>query len=87
MRHNIPIIFPVTATYVINSYIQEARLFISGGYGIASVEGTKQVDPTAMSIYTLGSLPLLNVATADNIKHIAYANYISCVGKYTNLVE
>ena len=81
------IIFLIIATYIINSYIQEARLLISGGEAITSAEGTTQGDPTAMTIYALGSLPLLNVTTTDSIKHIAYGNDTSCVGKYTNLVE
>ena len=48
--HNIRIICPIIATYVINSYGREARLFISGGKEITSAEGTIQGDPTAMSI-------------------------------------
>ena len=68
--HNIRIICPIIATYGIHSYSREARLFISGGEKITSTEGagTTQGDPTTMSIYALGSLPLLNITTTDNTK-------------------
>ena len=39
-----------------------------------------------MSIYALGSLPLLNITTADNTKYAAYADDISCVGKLRNIL-
>ena len=45
MLHKIPIICPIIATYVINSYSREARFFISGGEEITSAEGTTQGDP------------------------------------------
>ena len=85
MLHNIRIIYPIIATYVINSYSCEARLFKSGGEGITSAEGTTQGDPTAMPIYALGSLPLLNITT-DHTKYSDYADDISCVGKLRNIV-
>ena len=86
MLHNIRIIWPIIATYVINSYSQEARLFISGGEEITSAKGTTQGNPTAMPIYALGSLPLLNITTTDNIKCSAYADDMSCVGKLRNIL-
>ena len=86
MLHNIRIICPIIATYVINSYSREARLFISGGEEITSAEGTTQGNPTAMTIYALGSLPLLSITTTDNTKHPAYADDISCVGKLRNML-
>ena len=76
MLHNIRIICPIIATYVINSYSREARLFISEGEEIT----------TAMTIYALGSLPLLSITTTDNTKHPAYADDISCVGKLRNML-
>ena len=86
MLHNIRIIYPIIATYVINSYSCEARLFKSGGEGITSAEGTTQGDPTAMPIYALGSLPLLNITTTDHTKYSDYADDISCVGKLRNIL-
>ena len=81
MLRNIRIICPTMATYVINSYSRKSRLFISGGQEIISAEGTTQDDGTAMPIYALGSLPLLNITTTDNTKYTTYADDIRCVGK------
>ena len=86
MLHNIRIICPIIATYVINLYSVEARLFISGGEKITPAEGTTQVHPTAMPIYALGSLPLLNITTTNNTKCAAYADDINCVGKLGNIL-
>ena len=49
--HNICILCPQIATYVINCYTLPSRLFIIGGTEIPSSEATTQGDPTAMSIY------------------------------------
>ena len=70
-------ICPIIATYVANSYSQEVRLITSGGEEITSVERFTQGDPTDKSIYSLGSLPLLNMTTADSTKHATYADDIS----------
>ena len=80
MLHNIQIICPIIATYVIYSYSQGARLSMSGGEEIASTESITQGDPIAMSLYVLGSLPLLSITTTYSTKHAAYAD-IGCVGK------
>ena len=79
--HNIRIICQIRATYVINSYSREARLFISGGEDTASAEGTTQGDPNAIPVYALGFLLLLNISTTDNTKYAVYADDIRCVGK------
>ena len=76
MLHNIRIICPVFVTYVINSYRQEARLFMPGGMS----------DPTVLPIYTPGSLPLLNMKTTDSTKHAAYSDDISCLEKLKNIL-
>ena len=86
MLHNIRIICPVIATYVINSYYINARLFVSGGVEIESSEGTTQGDPTAMPLYALASIPLLNAISTSNSKHSAYADDLSCAGKIKNLL-
>ena len=80
------LICPTIPTYAINSYNQEARLFISGDEEITSAEGSTQGDPTAMPIYALGSLPLLNITTTDNTKYATYADDISCVEKLRNIL-
>ena len=86
MLHNIRIMCPIIATYVINSYSREARPFISGGEEITSAEGTTQGDPTAMPLYALGSHPLSNITTTDNTKYAAYAGDIRCVGKLRKIL-
>jgi len=57
--HNIRVLCPVIAAYVINTYRKSARLFITGGKEIMSAEGTTQGDPRAMALYAL-TLSLLN---------------------------
>jgi hypothetical protein len=58
--HNISYLCPEIATYVLNCYAIPARLFVSGGLEIKSLEGTTQGDPVAMPIYAIGILPLMN---------------------------
>ena len=70
---------------VCHKFIQ-SRLFISGGEESTSAESITQGDPTAMPIYALGSLPLLNITTTDSTKHTAYADDMSCVRKLRNVL-
>ena len=46
-------------TYVINTYRQPARLFITGGEELISAEGTTQGDPLSMSLYAISLQPLI----------------------------
>ena len=57
--HNIQVLCPSLATYVINTYRRPARLFITGGEEITLAEGTTQGDPIAMSLYALSLQPLI----------------------------
>ena len=68
------------------TFFTQCRLFISRGEEITSAEGTRQGNPSAMSIYTLGSLPLLNMTTTENTKYAAYADDISCVEILRNIL-
>ena len=68
------------------TFFTQCRLFISRGEEITSAEGTRQGDPSAMPIYTLGSLPLLNMTTTENTKYAAYADDISCVEILRNIL-
>ena len=61
--HNIQIICPEIARFVINCYQQPARLFVVGGIEIQSLEGTTQGDPTAMPVYAEGIIPLMLAAS------------------------
>ena len=51
--HNIRIICPEIATYVINTYRAPSRLFIAGGNEIPSQKEITQGDPLAMPWYSL----------------------------------
>ena len=77
MLHNIQIICPIVAKYVINSHSQKPRFFISGDQEITSAEGTTQDNPTVMSIYDLGPLQILNIATTDCTKRAAYGDDVN----------
>ena len=57
--HNIRVLCPTLATYVINTYRQPARLFITGGEELISAEGTTQSDPLSMSLYAISLQPLI----------------------------
>ena len=57
--HNIRVLCPVIAAYVINTYRKSARLFIIGGKEIMSAEGTTQGDQVAMAPYALNVQPLI----------------------------
>ena len=58
--HNTRVLCPSLATYVINTYREPARLFVSGGKEIKSAEGTTQGDPIAMSLYAISLQPLIS---------------------------
>ena len=49
----------VLASYVINTYRQPARLFITGGEKLIPAEGTTQVDPLSISLYVISLRPLI----------------------------
>ena len=57
--HNIRVLCPTLATYVINTYRQPVRLFITGGEELISAEGTTQGDPLSMSLYGISLQPLI----------------------------
>ena len=57
--HSTRVLCPTLATYVINTYKQAARLFITGGEELISAEGTTQGDPLAMSLYVISLQPLI----------------------------
>ncbi|XP_032218340.2 uncharacterized protein LOC116601539 [Nematostella vectensis] len=58
--HNIRVLCPTLAPFVINTYRLPARLFVAGGKELVSAEGTTQGDPLAMSMYALGLQPLIS---------------------------
>ena len=58
--HNIQIICPSIANYLLNTYRAPAKLYISGGKTIESREGTTQGDPLAMPWYSLCTTVIIN---------------------------
>ena len=59
MLHNLKVICPIIATFIINCYATPLRLFIVSGGEILSSEETTQGDRTAMGTYALGILSLI----------------------------
>ena len=57
--YNIRVLCPTLATYVINTYRQPARLFITGGEELISAEGTTQGGPLSISLYAISLQPLI----------------------------
>ena len=67
--HNISILCPTIATFVINTYRLPVRLFVKGGQELKSSEGMTQGDPLSMSIYGISLIPLmLALQNTSNIK-------------------
>ena len=58
--HNIQVLCPTIALYIINTYRSPSRLFIAGGGEILSMEGTTQGDPLAMPWYSINTVILIN---------------------------
>ena len=58
--HNLHILCPELAVFTNNYYAAPVRLFISDGQEIKSTKGTTQGDPTAMAMYAIFILPLLD---------------------------
>ena len=89
--HNVKVICPVIATFVINCYTSDSRLFITGGGEIKSREGTTQGDPVAMAIYAIAIIPLLLILIEYSekeclsTKSAAYADDITAAGKLISL--
>ena len=91
MLHDWKFICPVIASYISNCYMYPARLFITSGRELLSKEGTTQGDPTLMSAYALGMLPLLQLllhyipVNELNAKVAAFAYDFTAVGKLSSI--
>ena len=73
--HNLRVICPAIAVYVINTYRAPARLIVVGGEELESSEGTTQGDPLAMSLYAVSLQPLMTRLTvASSAKQFWYAD-------------
>ncbi len=82
---NIQSLCPPFANVLINTYRENAELFINGET-LSSREGTTQGDSLAMAMYALGTLPLIS-----KLQHLAkqvwYADDATAGGKLAQLRE
>ena len=86
--HNIQVLCPSLATYMINSYRQPARLFITGGEELISAEGTIQGDPLAMSLYAISLQPLMMRLHVSRVaKQCWFADYATGSGSLQDVTK
>ncbi len=79
--HNIELLCPALATILKNTYSRPADLFVDGEV-LKSNEGTTQGDPLAMSMYAIGTLPLINeLAHHVETQQVWFADDASDAGK------
>ena len=83
---NIRILCPTLAPMLINTHQDPAKLFIDGDY-ILSQEGTTQGDPLAMTMYALGTLPLIQSLQEEEATQIWYADDASAGGQVAQLCK
>ena len=93
MLHNLEYICPIIATYIINCYETQSRLFIVGGGEILSSKGTTQGESTAMGAYALGILSLIKFLhqfiklNEINAKEIIFADNFSVAGNLNSIKD
>jgi hypothetical protein len=86
--HNIGVICPAISTILNNTYSKPARLFVTGGDEILSLEGTTQGDPLSMAIYALAITPLiksLSQEVPNHAKQVWFADDSTSAGKLSAL--
>ena len=82
---NIRALCPSIATAVINTYRNDAELFVDGST-LLSQEGTTQGDPLAMPMYALALLPLIEKINPDSsVVQTWYADDASAAGRIGKL--
>ena len=87
--HNMQYICPPFATVLINTYRNPARLFITDGGEISSMEGTTQGDPLAMQFYGLSTKPILEILREEvpDISQVWLADDATGAGKLQPLKQ
>ena len=79
--HNISLLCPTIATFVINTYRLPVRLFVTGGQELKSSVGKTQGDPLSMSTYGISLVPLmLAFQNSSNTKQCWLADDASGAG-------
>ena len=89
--HNVQLLCPPLANYLINSYQKPSRLFITGSGGekleIASEEGTTQGDPLAMGWYAVTTRLLIESSKVDGVSQVWLADDAAGGGRLENLLQ
>ena len=80
---NILSLCPAFSRVLINTYRNDANLFV-GGETILSQEGTTQGDPLAMAMYALALVPMI-ARLNDTVKQIWYADDAAAADQLSNL--
>ena len=83
---NICHLCPPLSKILINTYLEDVRLFIDGET-LLSQEGTTQGDPLAMAMYAIAVNPLIHRLKHDTTKQIWFADDATAGGKLNNLRE
>ena len=80
---NISTLCPAFSHILINTYRNDANLFV-GGETILSQEGTTQGDPLAMAMYALALVPMIT-RLSNIVKQVWYADDAAAAGHLTDL--
>ena len=80
---NISTLCPVFSRVLINTYRNDAKLFV-GGETILSQEGTTQGDPLAMAMYALALVPMI-AEFGNLVKQVWYADDAAAAGHLADL--
>ena len=87
LLHNIRVLCPEFSTIAINMYRSPCRLFV-GGTEISSLEGTTQGDNLAMSLFAIGTLPVLRRLESHNtVSQVWLADDATGVGGLSALLD
>ncbi len=90
--HNIQVLCPVIAPYLINTYRCNSMLFV-GGDVMQSMEGTTQGDPLAMAMYAIAIRPLIDRIARTSTLQVWFADdaagggKIQCLRKWWDLLN
>ena len=89
--HNIQVQCPALATYLINTYREPSRLFVSGKKGqkleILSQEGTTQGDPLAMSWYAISTKLIISASETPGVSQVWLADDAAGAGKLADVLK
>ena len=89
--HNIRFLCPPLANYIINTYREPSRFFVTGCKGekleIRSEEGTTQGDPLAMGWYAVETRLLIDNTRTDGVSQVWLADDAAGAGELRKLLQ